>query len=87
MAKPNDFVCPVCGYPGLDDPPHDEHGCGLFGKCPSCGSEFSYQESASASAALRAPWVAGGMKWQSKKRPPPPGWNPKKHLERLPGVL
>jgi hypothetical protein len=36
------FLCPVCEYAGLHEPPYDESGWGSFEICPQCGTEFGY---------------------------------------------
>lgn len=78
--------CPVCGYPGLEEPPRSSSGGGSYEICPSCGFEFgvtdddlgfSYDE-------WRERWIAAGMPWDSAGiEPPPAGWDPKKQLEEL----
>ena len=39
MEKKN-YICPVCGYDGLEEPPYDETGLGNYDICPCCGYEF-----------------------------------------------
>ena len=34
------YRCPVCGYPGLDEPPRTEESGASYEICPSCGFEF-----------------------------------------------
>lgn len=80
MADKN--ICPVCGYPDLEEPPYDEHGCSSFEICPSCGVEFGYDDSTTDHEALRERWVADGMKWHGVAKPQPSDWNPKEQLKR-----
>lgn len=70
-------LCPVCGYPDLQDPPRATPGGASYEICPSCGFEFgvsdddvgySYEE-------WRLEWVTDGMPWRST-RPRPAGWDP-----------
>jgi hypothetical protein len=69
------FGCPVCGYHGLTEPPHDAHGCASFQICPSCGTEFGYDDAAKSHAALRKAWLDGGARWTSRVIAMPPNWD------------
>jgi hypothetical protein len=81
----------VCGYPGLLDPPYDDvSGGGSDEICPCCGTQFGYDDFSGDDpvlrrqrwTSLRERWVAAGMAWWSKSRPPPPGWDPSNQLRR-----
>src|ERR1700761_7009994 len=74
------YVCPVCGFKGLEEAPYDAHGCTTFVICPSCGTEFGYDDSTTAHTELRRRWIENGMQWSSKAKPPPPAWSPSKQL-------
>lgn len=85
MSLPTTYLCPVCGYPELVEPPRSERtGGGSYEICPSCGFEFgvtdddegfSYEE-------WRRRWIARGMPWDSAAiRPAPVGWNPAQQLK------
>jgi hypothetical protein len=74
------FDCPVCGYPKLDEPPYDEHKCPTYIICPSCGTEFGYDDATVEHLALRQRWIANGMRWWSAATPPPVDWEPLKQL-------
>jgi rubredoxin len=76
------YQCPVCGYPGLDEPPRLEERYPSYEICPSCGFEFgvtdddrgfSYEQ-------WRQEWVNDGMRWWSRARHQPPGWDPRAQL-------
>ena len=69
-------ICPVCGY-HLNRPPED------FTICPSCGTEFGYDDSGRTYAQLRAIWLRGGAKWWSKSTSAPEGWDPYLQLDDL----
>jgi hypothetical protein len=78
------FVCPVCGYPGLEEDPRPAIGGGSFEICPSCGFQFgvsdddrglTYQE-------WRQRWIDGGMVWDKGRSRPPAGWDPIDQLAR-----
>ena len=83
--------CPVCGYDlGFPawraDSASDEI-------CPCCRIQFGFDdwdvvnegERAQIYASWRKRWIDQGMKWNSKGRKPPDGWNPVSQL-RLIGV-
>jgi len=71
------YLCPVCGYDQLDEPP--QH----YSTCPSCGTEFGYQDFAVTQEGrhaqwerLRRRWLARGAPWFSPVIAPPAHWNP-----------
>ena len=68
-------MCPVCGYPGLSEPSHDEDGDGSYEICTSCGCEFGVDDDEVSHAELRARWVASGARWWSQRATPPEGWD------------
>jgi len=72
------FLCPVCGYNQLQHPPVE----GTI--CPSCYTEFGYDDSRRSYAELRAEWIANGSQWEGiNVMPPPFGWNPVEQLKNL----
>ncbi|ACK70939.1 conserved hypothetical protein [Gloeothece citriformis PCC 7424] len=73
------YKCPVCGYKGLEAPPY-ESGSPSFEICPSCGTEFGYDDAETDHATLRHVWIEAGAKWWSSSTCPPPGWNPYEQL-------
>lgn len=76
------YTCPVCGYPGLDEPPYtyaDISGPS-YEICPSCGTEYGYDDDETSHQELREKWLAAGPVWYSKSRPQPEGWDGKKQL-------
>jgi len=78
-------MCPVCGFDGLDEPPYSPAGHGLFEICPSCGFQFGVTDDDLGITfhEWRNRWIDGGMPWNSKGRPAPPGWDPKEQLNKL----
>jgi hypothetical protein len=68
--------CPVCGY-GLRRAPTD------FLICPSCGTEFGYDDAGRTHAELRAIWLRGGAGWWSTATPPPKNWDPYLQLDNI----
>lgn len=78
--------CPVCGYPNLEEPPYDRYGSSSFGICPSCGTEFGYDDAhatmapADVHADLRQKWADRGYAWADIVDDPPTGWDPVQQL-------
>ena len=70
------YLCPVCGFAGLTDPPEN------FSICPSCGTEFGYHDVGVSWAELRALWLTEGAQWFSQVRLLPASWGPYDQLIR-----
>ncbi len=84
------FFCPVCGYPGLDEPPYMDYEVGSNDICPCCGVEFGLADGGRLGEALQAKiieirntWVERGMCWRSRSEKPPEQWDPARQLENL----
>jgi len=82
MHNKNSWVCPVCGFNSLDEPPYDEEGCATFSICPCCGNEFGYDDASAKYSKLRKKWIEEGMVWWSETQPPPANWDPIEQLKR-----
>lgn len=54
----------------MGNPPQDYH------ICPSCGTEFGYDDSGGTYEELRQEWLNSGAEWWSPVDKKPPGWNP-----------
>ena len=81
-------TCPVCGYPGLSEPPRSSTtGGGSYEICPSCGFEFGVTDDDEGYEyeTWRQKWVNDGMRWSSVSQPQPNDWNPRKLLDQLLG--
>ena len=83
-------ICPVCGYPDLEEPAYDDYGCASFDICPSCGCQFGYNDSTKTPSErlnrwieLREQWINDGMQWWSEARDAPKGWDPVAQLARV----
>lgn len=86
LSQDKRYVCPVCGYPGLTEPPRSDDGGGSYEICWSCGFEFGVTDDdlGYTFEAWRQRWIDRGMPWDSSAlRPSPPGWNPQAQLRRL----
>ncbi len=81
MRNSDTFTCPVCGFAGLSEPPYDAHGCASFEICPSCGTEFGYDDATWSHADIRKAWVAAGCPWRSQIIHPAPDWNAGEQLQ------
>lgn len=80
------YICVVCGYPYLDEPPYDKFGYGTYLICPCCGFEFGLDDDPNKEECIktwRNNWINNGFQWFSKRTAPPVNWNPKKQLSCL----
>jgi hypothetical protein len=64
------FTCPVCGYRELPRAAADD----LI--CPSCGTQFGYDDCSASQVELRGEWIRRGLNWHSRVVPRPRGWSP-----------
>jgi hypothetical protein len=72
------YTCPVCGYHELQSPPEN------FTICPSCYTEFGYDDATLSHEELRREWIQNGMRWEASNiLPPPPLWNAIEQLRRV----
>lgn len=72
--------CPVCGFPGLKEPPRSVSGGPSYEICPACGFQFGVSDDDDEIGydQWRADWVEGGMEWTSLGIAQPKGWEKKK---------
>lgn len=72
------YICPVCDYPHLSEPPRSEFGGGSFEICPSCGFQFGVNDDDEGISyeAWRRRWEAAGMPWNSLALKQPASWKP-----------
>lgn len=75
MTKAPRHTCPVCGFAELEEPHVDVMGEATFAICPSCGTQFGYDDATRSHDELRAAWIAEGAAWWSEAKPAPPGWS------------
>jgi hypothetical protein len=61
------FICPVCFYDGLLDPPE------AYTICDCCGTEFENDDEEFTHEELRTEWLRSGANWFFGD--PPAGWN------------
>lgn len=58
-------------------PPADFH------ICPSCGTEFGYDDAGRTHTELRAVWLRGGAHWWSPVDRAPAGWDPYMQISNI----
>lgn len=68
------YICPVCGYDELEQPPKN------FSICDSCGTEFENDDFNRSHAELRHEWITQNMPWFSRSSSPPKNWSPLRQL-------
>ena len=80
------YMCPVCGYPGLQEPPRGEATGGSYEICPSCGFQFGVSDDdlGISDGQWRQDWIAAGMPWRSIGVDQPPDWNPTTQVSNVP---
>ena len=69
-------ICPVCGF-ALPYAAADFH------ICPSCGTEFGYDDAGRTHAELREAWLRNGALWWSPLAPAPAEWNPYRQVSAI----
>lgn len=85
------YMCPVCGYPKLTEPPYKKssqpaiQGVPSHQICPSCRFEFGYtdMDKGFTFEKWRQDWIDGGMVWDNGRRPPPKSWNPREQVAKV----
>jgi hypothetical protein len=78
------YMCPVCGYDGLQEPPYDEKtGDPSFNICPCCGCEYGYDDATDvAKEKFLKKWINGGAVWFNPDLKPP-DWNLKSQIKGI----
>lgn len=78
------YICQVCGYSELDEPPWENDGkIPSHNICECCGVEFGYEDATSEGMfRYRKQWIESGGKWfdETKK---PDNWNMEKQLMNI----
>ena len=62
-------MCPVCGYPDMEDAPQD------YEICDCCGTEFGDHDFDKPHKQLRQEWILNGAPWFSEYTSKPWEWN------------
>jgi len=75
------YMCPVCGYPEIEEIPYLDENTPSYEICPSCGTEYGYDDLVKTHTQLRDEWIINGLSWWAKSESPPSDWNPIKQLK------
>ena len=80
-------MCPVCGYPHLNEVPRKKGNRASFEICPSCGFQFgvSDDDAGHTFQEWRASWIERGMPWSSRQ-PTPLNWDAAAQVAKLPAA-
>ena len=70
--KEEKYICPVCGFDGLEEPAYDDMGEPSFEICACCGFEFGFDDGSEHKTfeQYRAEWIKNGAKWENPKAKP-----------------
>lgn len=71
------YICPVCGFNELNEPPRD------WIICPCCLTEFDYSNASWTYAELRQDWIEAGAQWGTSYIPKPVGWSAVRQLRNI----
>jgi len=79
-----DYMCPVCGFLGLTEPPYNADGDGSFEICPCCGFEFGFDDGSEGVTheEFRSRWLASGAEWFDPDQKPA-DWDLQAQLRNL----
>jgi hypothetical protein len=85
MTKSGRYICPICGYSGLKEPPRPAYGGGSYEFCPCCDFEFGVtdEDLGVSDGEWRNRWVNEGMHWRSRVEAPPEAWDPAQRMRNL----
>ena len=77
------YICPVCGYSDLEEPPRDKNGMPSFDICDCCGVEFGYEDLTEESMIkYRKKWIETGGEWFIKESKPN-NWTMQEQLKNI----
>ena len=79
------YICPICGYEGLNAPPKDQFGCPTYEICPCCGFEFGFDDDSEGLSYqdYRDKWLKAGAPWFSRVEPRPDNLDLVAQLKRI----
>jgi len=88
MNHTKKYVCIVCGYDGLVEPPYGKGGAVSDEICPCCCfqyglDDYKYEDKKKAFLEWRAEWEHNGYPWFSTSTKPLDHWNPVRQLENV----
>ena len=79
------YICPVCGYPDLEEQPRGVTTGGSYEICPSCGFQFGVSDEDRGYTYERwsEEWIKKGQHWSSVGVAPPSEWNPNEQIKNI----
>lgn len=83
------YMCPVCGYPKLENKPYNDKGLPSEDICPCCGFQFGCDDNYDLNniskyhSIWRDNWIKNGSIWFSRKTSKPDNFNFKEQLKNL----
>lgn len=78
------YICPVCGFDGLKEPPYGQQNMPSYEICPCCGFEFGFDgmNNQIAFTDFRQRWSNNGSLWFMPKLRPK-DWDLQQQLNNL----
>ncbi len=78
------YMCPVCGFDRLKEPPYSSQKEPSYGICPCCGFEFGFDGANNQIAFIdfRQRWIKNGARWFIQELKPK-NWDLLKQLSSL----
>ena len=78
------YICPVCGFDALKEPPYDRQGASSYEICPCCGFEFGFDgaDNQIVFTDFRRLWIKNGAQWFMPKLKPK-DWDLQRQLDNL----
>lgn len=78
------YICPICGYPELKEPPYDSYGGPSYEICPCCGFEFGFDDGSGGISYddYRKKWIETGARWFTKNLKPK-NWKYEEQLKNI----
>jgi hypothetical protein len=78
------YLCPVCGFEGLTEPPFDMNNDPSFEVCSCCGFEFGFdgENNPERFMEYRKHWISEGTPWFNAKLKPN-DWDYKEQLKNV----
>lgn len=80
------YICPVCGFEGLLEPPYfGNTDAGSYEICPCCKFQFGYTGAALGKEfheTYRKKWIIEGAKWFEDSKMPK-DWSLEEQLEKI----
>jgi len=78
------YICPVCGYDGLEELPYNEYGNPSYEICHCCGFEYGFDDldQGYSFKKYREDWIEDGKKWFSPENKPD-NWNYNSQIEKI----